>query len=483
MKKLLIFVVLGFLGKSLQAQACNCNGFMLNAVVAPIPTLSVTGTMSAFSTTTGTASAAQTVTVSGTNLTAGATITWPTGFEGSLNGTTYASTQNISLSGSNLAGQPVTVYTRLAAADAVGSYSGNVAFTSTGAATQNVAVSGTVSSAGPSRSSHFMIITIASSNVSGGSNLTNYPLTFQVTNTNLKTTGNGGFVQNSNGYDILFAADSFGTTKYNWEVENYAPTTGAITAHVKIPTLSASATTTLYIIYDSSSISTFQGGSAGSVWDANFLDVWHFNENITAASQTVHDYTSNAHNWTTGGTWTGSEQTAGQIGGALQITNGANHDYLGTTDQTLNGDYTIEGWYYFPGSGTVTTDVPFWLANDNESMYIATSNGGYFGLITGGKIQDNQQTTAGVWHYYVFTRTGTTGQMFRDGTWLTANANGISTDFQWMATGFGATNFAGGGQGIDEERISNIVRSQGWISTTYTNQSAPASFVSLSAQH
>lgn len=485
MKKLLIFAFWGLLGTSVFGQTCNCSGLFTNSVSAPIPTLAITGSMSAFSTTSGTPSTAQTVTVSGTNLTAGCTVTAPTGFEVSLDNSSYAGSKSISQSGTGLASQPVTVYTRLAAADAAGSYSGNVSFASTGATTQTTPVSGSVSSGGGSRTSHFMEIDIPNTSVSGGSNLSNYPLTFQSTSTNLKTAANGGFVQNSSGFDILFAADSFGTTLYKWEVEKYVASTGAITAHVKIPTLSASATTKLYIIYDSSSISTFQGGTAGSVWDANYLAVWHYNENITAASQTVHDYTTNGNNFTTGGTWAGSEQQAGQVGGALQLT-GSNNDYFGLGSAiSLTSDWTVEGWYFVPGSGAVA-DVAWWLSSDDESSIIGTYNGGYFTYFLnngGNTLGTNTQMIAGSWHYFVFTRTGTTGQAFHDGTWEATAAVGFNSNILWNASGFGGTDHSGGNQGMDENRVSNIVRTNGWISTTYSNQSAPSSFYSLSAQH
>lgn len=112
------------------------------------PALTLNGTYGAFTSTFGTASIAQTITVTGINLTAGCTVTPPTGYELSLNGSSFASSQSISQSGGNLVSQPVTVYTRLTSSATVGSHSGNVTFASSGATTQNAAVSGTVNSPG-----------------------------------------------------------------------------------------------------------------------------------------------------------------------------------------------------------------------------------------------------------------------------------------------------------------------------------------------
>ena len=102
-------------------------------------------TLSAFSTTAGTASAAQTFTVTGANLSADVTVTAPTGFEVATNGTDFAGSKILTQSGGSASG---TISVRIAAATAQGSPSGNVTLASTGATTANVAVSGTVAAAG-----------------------------------------------------------------------------------------------------------------------------------------------------------------------------------------------------------------------------------------------------------------------------------------------------------------------------------------------
>ena len=106
------------------------------------PTITVTGSLSAFSTTVGAPSAAQTYSVAGTNLTGDILITPPTGFELSTNGTTYSSTLTLPQSSGSVA--TTTIYVRLTGVS-VGSFSGNITHTSSSATTQNLAVSGTVS--------------------------------------------------------------------------------------------------------------------------------------------------------------------------------------------------------------------------------------------------------------------------------------------------------------------------------------------------
>ena len=107
----------------------------------------VTGTpLNAFSTTQGTASAAQSVTVSGQGLTTDVSVLAPTGFEVSTNGASYVGSLSIAPISNTISA--ATLYTRIAASAAVGSPAGNVDLTSTGSQSVNIAVSGTVNASG-----------------------------------------------------------------------------------------------------------------------------------------------------------------------------------------------------------------------------------------------------------------------------------------------------------------------------------------------
>ncbi|UOE41538.1 choice-of-anchor D domain-containing protein [Chryseobacterium suipulveris] len=85
-------------------------------------------------------SASQSFTVTGNNLSSGITVTAPANFEVSTNNSTFSNTVSLPVSGG-------TVYARLVSGLAVNNYSGNISLSSTGATTQNVAVSGSVTAA------------------------------------------------------------------------------------------------------------------------------------------------------------------------------------------------------------------------------------------------------------------------------------------------------------------------------------------------
>jgi hypothetical protein len=101
------------------------------------PTIIGAATASAFTTTYGTASVAQSFSISGNNLTANLVATAPAGFEVSSNGTTYGSTATFVQSGGSVSG---TLHVRLGATAAVfGTYnSQNIVLVSAGAASINV---------------------------------------------------------------------------------------------------------------------------------------------------------------------------------------------------------------------------------------------------------------------------------------------------------------------------------------------------------
>src|SRR5674476_1687799 len=109
----------------------------------------------------------------------------------------------------------------------------------------------------------------------------------------LRTVGNGGKVQNANGYDIYFYSDSALTTRIPAERELYNASTGQIVFWVK-STVTTATNKVIYIGYGDSGISTDPNtdGTYGktNVWDANYKGVWHLPNGTTL---TADDSTGN----------------------------------------------------------------------------------------------------------------------------------------------------------------------------------------------
>ncbi|MDO8716166.1 MAG: DUF2341 domain-containing protein, partial [Dehalococcoidales bacterium] len=80
-----------------------------------------------------------------------------------------------------------------------------------------------------------------------------------------------------NGNDILFTS-SDGTTELNHEIEQFDGNTGKLVAWVKVPSLSSSSDTIIYLHYGNP-YSPNQQNPTG-VWDSNYKAVWHFGETV-----------------------------------------------------------------------------------------------------------------------------------------------------------------------------------------------------------
>jgi hypothetical protein len=108
----------------------------------PVPIVTVTGTLNAFSQTVGAPSAVQSYTISGSNLAGNITITPPANYQVSSNGGTTWSSSAITLTPTSGTVATTTISVRLNAS-AAGTFSGSITNATTGATTMNVAVTGT----------------------------------------------------------------------------------------------------------------------------------------------------------------------------------------------------------------------------------------------------------------------------------------------------------------------------------------------------
>ncbi|MBP6858197.1 MAG: DUF2341 domain-containing protein, partial [Candidatus Pacebacteria bacterium] len=149
---------------------------------------------------------------------------------------------------------------------------------------------------------------------------TDFPILVQGTYSYLKTVANGGKVQNANGYDIGFYSDSGLTTPLKFEINKWSATTGELIAWIKIPTLSHTTNTTIYMAYGNPSITTDQSDPAG-VWTNNYLSVWHLGDGTTL---NLADSTSNNNTLVNGNS---TPATPGKFYGGADFV-GANSNYL-----------------------------------------------------------------------------------------------------------------------------------------------------------
>jgi len=314
---------------------------------------------------------------------------------------------------------------------------------------------------------------------------TNFPVLISGIYPFLKTTVNGGKVNNSNGYDIIFALDTLGTNRLSWEIEKYVPATGELIAWVKTD-VSPAADKVIYMQYGDVSITTFQGNVAGT-WNSSFATVHHLKDGVAL---TPTDATVNANN----GTVSGATATNGKIDGAAAL-NGSSHINIGNgASLGITGTMTIEAWvnpsdYSTYGaiigktSGPYPKPFDFYLNQGTGIPQLYRGSGSMSGYAA---VPASAAPPAGTWSHLVVTISGSTvthylnGVVNGTGTLGSAGAaqNGSDNVYIGTRSDFG-TRFKGS---LDEVRLLNTALSADWIRAEYNNQSSPSTFYAMGVE-
>jgi hypothetical protein len=153
-------------------------------------------------------------------------------------------------------------------------------------------------------------------------------------------------ILNPNGYDIFFSTDPNGLTKLDHEMEEYNPVTGQVVAWVRIPTLSHTTDTVLYLFYGNPNITSSQQ-NPGGVWNSNYQAVYHL---ANVANGVANDSTNLADN----GTLTSVAAASGEIDGAGSFNGTSSYVQIPGADfpSYPTGAYDDIG---LPGTGATTT--------------------------------------------------------------------------------------------------------------------------------
>ena len=341
-------------------------------------------------------------------------------------------------------------------------------------------------------------ITVDNNKVSGTSTLANFPMLYSVTDADLKYTGSGGNVGKSDGSDILFTS-SDGVTKLFHEIEYYASTTGEIVAWVKIPSLSNSVDTTIYIYYGNVSAPDQQ--DAANVWESNYKAVWHMGDGDSTAANFYKDSTINANHGQLTDSSGGTAQASGKMGQALDFQGDA--DVLSIAADTSlnlvnNGDYTLEAWLYPSWASEAAVDTVFAQADGSGTgrsilfLDLAEANSSvepneYVSYLGASFKQSDISAAINTWQHVVFTVTenGTSDavRFYVNGVAGSAATTNSETNNNGIWR-IGSHKNAGIEffEGImDEVRFSATAHSADWIATEYNNQSSPSTFYSYGA--
>ena len=310
--------------------------------------------------------------------------------------------------------------------------------------------------------------------------LTDFPVLVSLTDASLSTHAQ------EDGDDFKFLLS--GTNEVlSHEIEKYASSTGELVAWVKVPTLSSTEDTVIYMYYGNAGVGSQE--DAENVWVSNYKGVWHLN-NATDASSTDSSLYGNT------GTMVGSmaASSTGKIDGGLASY--GNGDYINVANSPslqISGNFTVSFWLKTDDFNSTWQTTVFDMSDwGNKTGWSFMDDGDglnslLFRVEGGGTSYDceipRSSVNDGNWHYIVGRRSGSTIYCYvdnvqKDSTGSTVMDINTTSDMtignNWETAV--ATVF------LDEAQVSDIDRGTDWIETSYNNQNSPAAFFAEQAE-
>jgi len=276
--------------------------------------------------------------------------------------------------------------------------------------------------------------------------------------------------------------------------------------HVKVPSVSSSADTILYLYYDSSQpdntayIGDTTDAVTHNVWDSNFEAVYHMAQDPNGdVADAIKDSTGNANDGTPSGSMTTADLVSGQVGDGIDFD--GSDDFVVISDSNsldITSEITLE---IVAKTDDISTDARTYLSKrnltnrQNYALRMGYSVGAPFQGIDhldfvydcrddSGDAHtyesDSNIITTGSYQFFAFSFTyGTAGSasiylngVSSSGSWITGDGTetpaASSAD---LAIGRMRASVAGGETDgtVDEVRISSSVRSAAWIKATYNS--------------
>ncbi len=297
----------------------------------------------------------------------------------------------------------------------------------------------------------------------------------------------------NDGFDILFTAGN-GISKLFHQREDYDFVNGELIAWVRVPVLSDSTDTVIYLYYGN--LSAADQANASSVWNSQYRAVWHLSDTTTGADA-MKDATSNAfHGEDIGSPLLGS---AGKIGNAIDFDGTDDYIDLGTAN-IIKGisPFTISAWVSIDTSSGEDNDFAIWdrrddLENNGVGLAIGDweEDDSYLKVISNkGAVWNDYFSSAQVpvnsWIHVaaVYDSTETEIIVYIGGLPGTPSSYALPGNVDDLSQCIGQSGSTNGNffdGTIDELRISTTARSADWINTSFQNQGSPAAFYSVAA--
>lgn len=310
-----------------------------------------------------------------------------------------------------------------------------------------------------------------------------FPLTIWVTDADLKTVGNGGYVQSASGYDIRPYVDRNLTSALTFQLVRYVASSGLLEMHVKLPVLTQSTNLVFYLGFGDTTLTS--DASSTATWDSSHKYVMHGGDGTTIAlndaGQSGNTVTNN-----------GATAVTGTISGGAQFAAGSSQ-YASGTMTYPNLPVTITGLVKLASTGIFHVLASFDDGSTNGGVRFGVDNTNKL-KATFGNVADYQFATvtlaAGTWYVFAITISGASGtavgRIASTGAWPSGDSVAVGTPTgSPVNIEFGRTN--GGGPDyldgiLDEVRISNVVRSASWLTATYNNLKTTTNMLTFGAR-
>jgi prepilin-type N-terminal cleavage/methylation domain-containing protein len=302
----------------------------------------------------------------------------------------------------------------------------------------------------------------------------------------------GAHPADNGGGDIRFTLDRNGNNVLACEIveftPNNIPSNASAEIWVKVPFVSGSVNTSIWVWYDKPGATQplpDDPGGAYEVWDSNYVLVHHLDDNPGGIAPQAIDATGNGNNGTSLGGMNSSDLVGGRIGRAIDFD--GNNDYIRipAAGATVTGKaITMEGWMYLrraTGDANLMergSNYALWEIRDGGTPYNVFFDNSWrrfnFGRAATWFLDD--------WHYVVCTYDGAQVRSYIDGdpdrTYsYTSDLNPTASNYDLgiaLNAGWNDSYYRGR---VDEIRVSRVVRSAAYVKAQFNNHDSPATFV------
>ncbi len=262
----------------------------------------------------------------------------------------------------------------------------------------------------------------------------------------------------------IAATSSDGVTQTYIEIERWEAATEQAWLWVKVPNLSNTTDTVLYLYFDkdvadnTNYVGDPNSTAAEKVWDSNFKAIHHVEED---PSGSITDSTNNQNDMNSVGGMSSSNLVDANIGKGVSY-DGGNDAYIGQGNITLT-QFTFSSWINGSNFSSWRT-----IATIGEQRDLCLNTGLLTFWADDVEYSFGSTLATGVWHHVAVTYDGTTLKGYINGS-DTGNSYtptlGSYTETMQIARWLADYDYFNGV--LDEIRISNQTRTAAWIKASY----------------